>query len=119
MYGLFFLVPGEGLEPSSSYEQWILSPSRLPVSTPGQNLEARMGFAPMYNAFAERFLTTWIPGRQIILAIFHPFFNLPVFLIFSKISSIFPASLVSFSSINLIRGVGLICKRRFNFCCNS
>lgn len=50
-------VPGEGLEPSRRLSlQWVLSPLCLPIPTPGQNFEARMGFAPMSIAFAERLL---------------------------------------------------------------
>ena len=56
-----------------------------------------MGIAPMYNAFAERFLTAWIPGHKKEILYFIYLFSLikiPYFFSFfnlSKISSILPA----------------------------
>jgi len=71
------MVPGEGLEPTSSYERRILSPLRLPIppsrhvayftafaacisTVCKKQLEATSGFGPLNGSFADSCLTTWL-----------------------------------------------------------
>jgi hypothetical protein len=71
------VVPGEGLEPTSSYERRILSPLRLPIppsrhvayftafaacisTVCKKQLEATSGFGPLNGSFADSCLTTWL-----------------------------------------------------------
>ncbi len=120
----FILVPGEGLEPSRDYSsQKVLSLSRLPVSPPGPNLRrwwelhpritvlqtVAFSISPHRHTYSD--INSWI--IFFILSYFSFFFN------FSKISSIFPASTVFFSSKNFIFGIGLIFNLLFNFCCKK
>jgi hypothetical protein len=42
-------VGGEGIEPSSSCEHWILSPARLPVPPPARKTLERLTVVVLYN----------------------------------------------------------------------
>lgn len=43
------MVPGAGLEPARSKERGILNPLCLPISPPGQTMEAEVGIEPAYT----------------------------------------------------------------------
>ena len=79
------------------------------------HIETRRGLAPLYSAFAERCLATWLPGLILIIPFLISLFYFS-FLIFLKSSSTLPASAVLFSLTNEILGTGLIFNFLFNFC---
>ncbi len=54
------VVPRVGLEPTRTCVPKILSLVRLPISPP--RLEAWAGIEPACRGFANRCLTTWLPG---------------------------------------------------------
>lgn len=54
-------MPRVGIEPTRSCDPGILSPLRLPITSPG-HLETWGGIEPPHRAFAELRLTTWPPG---------------------------------------------------------
>lgn len=66
-------MPGEGFEPSHSYERGILSPHRLPVPTSRQKwifilkIKAAVGIEPTNRGFADLCLATWLRRRKFSL----------------------------------------------------
>ncbi len=63
----WFMVGGEGFEPSRPYGQWILSPSRMPVPPPAQKSQTKMVLLllhPLYEFTHERASCAFLPNAN-------------------------------------------------------
>ena len=63
------MVPRAGIEPARCCHRGILSPLRLPISPPGLQVEARIGFEPTLEWFAITCIAFLLPRHNLLLQI--------------------------------------------------